>query len=78
MPARSQPQIPIDRLRKYISDGMTVRAICERTGKSDVAVYAQIKAAGMGWIVAWRARFWSVAFFPVAVGQGSASQGRVR
>jgi hypothetical protein len=47
MPARSQPQIPIDRLRKYISDGMTVRAICERTGKSDVAVYAQIKAAGM-------------------------------
>jgi hypothetical protein len=28
MPARSQPQIPIDRLRKYISDGMTVRAIC--------------------------------------------------
>jgi hypothetical protein len=47
MPARSQPQIPIDRLRKYIADGMTVPAICERTGKSDVAVYAQIKAAGM-------------------------------
>jgi hypothetical protein len=46
MPARNQP-IPADRLRKYLAEGMTVKAICERTGKSDVAVYSQIKAAGM-------------------------------
>jgi transposase len=46
MPARSQP-IPSDRLRKYLGHGMTARAIAERTGRSDVAVYAAIKAAGL-------------------------------
>jgi hypothetical protein len=46
MPARNQP-IPADRLRKYLAEGMTVKAICERTGRSDQAVYSAIRENGL-------------------------------
>lgn len=46
MPKRTEP-IPVDRLRRYIADGMTVKAICHRTGRSDAAVYSALRAAGL-------------------------------
>lgn len=46
MPQRSEP-IPADRLRHYVAQGMTARAIAERTGRSRGAVYAAINALGM-------------------------------
>jgi transposase len=46
MPKRSEP-INAERLRHYHSQGMTARAIGERTGRSKMAVYTALRAAGL-------------------------------
>jgi transposase len=46
MPPRSQP-IDLERLRHYHAQGMTARAIGERTGRSKMAVYTALRAAGL-------------------------------
>jgi transposase len=46
MPARP-PRIEADRLRHYVAQGMTARAIAERTGRTRHAVYSALRAAGM-------------------------------
>lgn len=46
MPAKP-PRIETNRLRHYVAQGMTARAIAERTGRSRGAVYAALKEAGI-------------------------------